>query len=180
VSRCARTLPKVDYFLLPRIRLPQADAQPPGGWPPPLWRGHNEHWSDRADNGIRFHGGRVFSLLRHHPRQLPGRGAATRDNHESARWMELGSKRCRGPVRFGRLSAGSGTLGADYGSSAATGIGARDAREGFGFWLFIHAGLKHELARRFLAALRNPLGLTTHSRLRPQVCRSVVGAERSH
>jgi hypothetical protein len=98
-------------------------------------------------------------------------------NHESARWLELGSKRCRGPVRFGRLSAGSGTLGADYGSSAATGIGARDATEGFGFWLFIHAGLKHELTRRFLAALRNPVGLTTHSRCRPQVFCSVMGRE---
>ena len=89
-------------------------------------------------------------------------------NHESARWMELGIRRCRGPVRFGRRSSGGGTLCADYGSSAATGIGARDATEMFGFWLLIHADLKHELARRFLAALRNPVGLTTHSRLRPR------------
>ena len=98
-------------------------------------------------------------------------------NHESACWMELRSRRCRSPVQFGRLSAGSGALGADYGSSATTGIGARDATEEFRFWLFIHADLKHELARRFLAALRNPVGLTTHSRLRPRGAATVRALE---
>src|ERR1041384_226694 len=65
-------------------------------------------------------------------------------NHEAARRMEKAIRRRQGSVRFGRLSSGSRTLCADYGPNAATGIGAQDATEMFGFWLRIHSGLKHE------------------------------------
>ena len=31
-------------------------------------------------------------------------------DHQSARWMETGISRCRGPLQFGRISSGDGTL----------------------------------------------------------------------
>jgi hypothetical protein len=65
-------------------------------------------------------------------------------NHQSARRMDVGINRCRGPLQFGRMSWGDGTLCADYGSSAATGIGSRNSTALFEFWVLIHASLKHK------------------------------------
>ena len=57
----------------------------------------------------------------------------------------------------------------------AMAMGYRVPTEVFG--LLIHAGLKHERRVLFHSALRNPVGLMTHSRLRPQVCCSVMGRQ---
>ena len=64
--------------------------------------------------------------------------------HQSARRMETAIRRCQESVRFSELPSVSGAFCAIYGSSARAGLGVRVATEVFGFWLLIHAGLKHE------------------------------------
>ena len=60
----------------------------------------------------------VLCFMREEPRR---RWDTLRDNgaeqaqppetdHQSARWMEPGISRCRGPLQFGRTSSGDGTL----------------------------------------------------------------------
>ena len=94
----------------------------------------------------------ALRFMREEPRR---RWDALRDNgaeqaqppetdHQSARWMETGINRRRGPLQSGRMSSGDGTRCGDYGPSAAIGIGSRDPTDVFGSWLLIHAGLKHE------------------------------------
>ena len=113
----------------------------------------------------------VLCFMREEPRR---RWDALRDNgaeqaqpretdHQSARRMEAQINR-RGPLQFGRISSADGMRCADYGPSAAIGIGPRVATQVFGFWLLVHAGLKHRAARLFPAGLRNPVELKTHSR----------------
>jgi hypothetical protein len=52
-------------------------VQPPGNRSL-AWREQNQRRLGRQNNGVMFHGGRVFSLTGCHPRQLPGTAAATR------------------------------------------------------------------------------------------------------
>ena len=74
----------------------------------------------------------VLRFMREEPRR---RWDTLRDNgaeqaqppetdHQSARRIETGINRFRGPLQFGSISSADGTRCADYGSSAATGIGS--------------------------------------------------------